>query len=232
VPERDRLSRNGAGSPWRRLAARALVAGTVLGVVGVGGPWVWVERASADRVYAADAAPSAPVALVLGAGLTPDGRPSPFLEGRLQVAKALYDSGRVRVLLVSGDNRFVDYDEPTAMRDWLVAHGIPEARIVRDFAGRDTYDSCVRATRIFGVTRALVVSQAYHLPRALAVCGAVGVDADGVGDWSAQQWRDTWTAGEAREKLAGVKAVFDVVTRPDPVLGRVETSVQEALAAS
>ncbi len=196
------------------------------------GPWAWVSWSSRGHVHTVDAAPSAPVALVLGAGLNPDGSPSAFLTARLEVAKALYDSGRTRVLLVSGDNRVANHDEPTAMRDWLVGNGIPADAVVRDFAGRDTYDSCVRAKRIFGVDRALVVSQGYHLPRAVTTCRAVGLDAEGVGDWTARQYASVWAAGERREKLAVAKAVLDVVSGRDPVLGPVETSVQDALVAS
>mgnify|MGYP003453223860 CR=1 FL=1 len=170
------------------------------------------------------------VALVLGAGLNPDATPSPFLAGRLEVARALHESGRVQVLLVSGDNRVVNYDEPTTMRDWLVERGVPASDVVLDFAGRDTYHSCSRAKRIFGVEQVLVVSQGYHLPRAVTTCRAVGLDAQEVGDWTAERYAAVWASGERREKLAAIKAVLDMVTGRDPVLGPPETSVQEALA--
>ena len=209
-----------------------LAAGAALLAVVALGPWTWVTLSSRGHVRHLADAPGAPVALVLGAGLNPDGSPSAFLAGRLEVAKALYDSGRARVILVSGDNRVANHDEPTAMRDWLVAEGVPADAVVRDFAGRDTYDSCTRAKRIFGVERVLVVSQGYHLPRAVTTCRAVGLDAEGVGDWTAQEYSAQWTAGARREKLAAAKTVIDVVTGRDPVLGPVETSVQEALAAS
>lgn len=194
------------------------------------GPWAWVGLESRGHVHMIDSAPSAPVALVLGAGLNPDGTPSPFLAGRLEVARALHESGRVRVLLVSGDNRVANYDEPTAMRDWLVAHDVPAEHVVLDFAGRDTYDSCTRAQRIFGVARVLVVSQGYHLPRAVTTCRAVGLDAEGVGDWTARRYAAQWSAGERRERLAAGKAVIDLLTGRDPVLGPPETAVQDALA--
>ena len=229
--------RRGRGGPGRRQrhSRRRLVIGAlgvlVLLAVLALGPWAYVSLSSRGHVHRFDDAPSAPVALVLGAGLNPDGTPSPFLAGRLEVARALYASGRVKVLLVSGDNRVRDYDEPTAMRDWLVANGVPADAVVRDFAGRDTYDSCTRATRIFGVQRALVVSQGYHLPRAVTTCRAVGIDAEGVGDWTARRYPAQWTAGERRERLAAAKTVVDLVTGRDPVLGPVETSVQDALTA-
>ncbi len=194
------------------------------------GPWGWTRVASSGHVHRAADAPSAPVVLVLGAGLTPDGTPSPYLAGRLDVAATLVGSGKAEVVLVSGDNRFTTYDEPTAMQDYLVARGIPAAKVMRDFAGRDTYDSCVRAREVFGVDRVLVVSQGYHLPRAVAICRAVGLDAEGVGDWTGERYRDVWLRGEVREVPAAVKAVVDVVSRRDPVLGPPEPAVRDALA--
>ncbi|WP_245617064.1 SanA/YdcF family protein [Knoellia subterranea] len=88
----------------------------------------------------------------------------------------------MKVLLVSGDNRTHAYDEPTAMRDYLVEHGVPTEAIVLDFAGRDTYDSCQRAHRIFGVDEVTVISQKYHVGRAVALCRAAGMTTTGVGD--------------------------------------------------
>ena len=209
----------------------ALVALALVAVMAVA-PWAWVTVASRGHVRHLDDAPSAPVALVLGAGLNPDGSPSAFLAGRLEVARALYASDRASVLLVSGDNRFTDYDEPTAMRDWLVDHGVPADAVVRDFAGRDTYDSCARAKRIFGLDRLLVVSQGYHLPRAVTTCRALGLDAEGVGDWTARAYPAQWAAGERREKVAAAKTVIDLVSGRDPVLGPPETSVRDAIAAA
>ncbi|MGL5928746.1 MAG: SanA/YdcF family protein [Dermatophilaceae bacterium] len=224
---------------WLGLAARlrrprrpALVGGLAVALVIGLGPWAWTRVASAGHVHRPADAPSAPVVLVLGAGLDDAGRPNPYLAARLDVAAQLLENGRARVALVSGDNRFVDYDEPTAMLDGLVERGVPASAIVRDFAGRDTYDSCVRARRIFGVDRVLVVSQAYHLSRAVAICRAVGLDAEGVGDWSAQRYGAEWAQGTVREVPASVKAAFDVLSRRDPVLGPAEPGVQDALDAS
>jgi vancomycin permeability regulator SanA len=105
------------------------------------------------------------VAIVLGAQVHEDGRPSRFLEARLALAERLYESGRVRALLVTGDHGRWAYDEPGTMRRWLVEHGVPERRVVVDHAGFDTYDSCLRARRIFGVRRAVVVTQTFHVLR-------------------------------------------------------------------
>jgi len=218
---------------WGRRAVRILAVPVVLGLLGVLLPWAWVLIASAGRVQdAGDVAdaPEIPVALVLGAGLQ-GGRPSPYLAARLDAAKELHEAGKVRVLLVSGDNRTHAYDEPTAMRDYLIAAGVPTEDIVLDFAGRDTYDSCQRAHRIFGVNEITVISQRYHVGRAVALCRAAGMTTNGVGDTSMRdRYPREWWSGWVREKLANIKAVGDVLTGRDPVLGQPESSVRDALA--
>ena len=224
------LSGRLAAGPRRRRALVAVLVAVALGVVALA-PWGWVRLSSHGHLHSPDDAPSAPAALVLGAGLEASGRPSPFLAGRLDVAARLYETGRVRALLVSGDNRFRSYDEPTAMRDYLVAQGVPADRVVRDFAGRDTYDSCVRARRIFGADAVLVVSQTYHLPRAVATCRAVGLEAEGVGDDTARRFADVWRRGAQREVVASIKTVLDLASRRDPVLGPPEPELARVLGS-
>jgi vancomycin permeability regulator SanA len=116
------------------------------------------------------------------------------------------------------------------MRDWLVAHGVPARRVVVDQAGFDTYDSCARAVRIFGVRRAVVVTQTYHLDRAVALCRHLGMDAVGVGDDSVRgRWFSWWRAW-AREQGACVKAVLNMATGRDPrTLGPPQDGVRDAL---
>ncbi len=225
----------GTGGGWRGRRRRLLVAALVLagGAVGVAGPWVWVRIASSGKSYAAADVPRTPVAIVFGAGLQPDGGPSRFLRYRLDIALQLYQQGRVEVILVSGDNRTSDHDEPTSMRDYLVRKGVPQERIVRDYAGRNTYDTCVRARRIFSVPSAVLVTQAYHLPRALALCNAVGVPAVGVPDEeAARNYPGLVVSYALREIGADVKAVWDIVSGREPVLGAPESSVTDALAAA
>ena len=172
--------------------------------------------------------PPTPVALVLGAQVYPDGTPSSFLAARLELARRLYTSGRVQVLLVSGDGRTTDYDEPAAMRAYLMATGVPTTAIVTDDYGLDTYDSCVRAQRVFGVTTLTVVTQSYHLPRAVATARALGLAASGVGDdWGRR--RLAWWRGVARDQVACVKTLVDLLTLRDPVLGPYDARVDGAL---
>ncbi len=217
-----------------RLLHRGAVAVLGLGLLAgaaVLGSVAWVRATAAGHTYGDDdlaVVPPAPVALVLGAQVYPSGRPSPFLAGRLDLAKRLYDAGLVRVVLVSGDNMAREYNEPDAMRSYLLAAGMPADTVVADHAGFDTYDSCARARRIFGVDRVLVVTQGYHLPRAVATGRALGLDADGVGD-SSVRGSAAWRRGALRDQVATVKTVLDLLSRRDPVLGRRETSLDRAL---
>ena len=189
----------------------------------------YVRLTAAGHLYSADAVPAAPVALVLGAMVFPDGTPSPFLAARLDLAHRLYAAGKVQVVVVSGDNMAKEYNEPEAMRSYLINAGMPAEAVVTDYAGFDTYDSCARALRIFGVKKLIVVTQSYHLPRAVASCRALGIEATGVGDDSVRHGV-AWKRGAIRDQLACVKLVIDLITGRDPVLGRPETSVAEALA--
>jgi vancomycin permeability regulator SanA len=195
----------------------------------VAGSVGYVRLAAAGHLYAEDVVPGAPVALVLGAMVFPDGTPSPFLAARLDLAHRLYAAGKVRVVVVSGDNMAEEYNEPEAMRTYLINAGMPAEAVIADYAGFDTYDSCVRALRIFGVRKLIVVTQSYHLPRAVASCRALGIEATGVGDDSVRHGV-AWKRGAIRDQLACAKTVIDLITGRDPVLGPPETSVAEALA--
>jgi vancomycin permeability regulator SanA len=207
-----------------------LAAAVLAGFLTVAGSVLWVRSGADGHLFTEQSVPPAPVALVLGAQVDPDGTPSPFLAARLDLARRLFVAGKVRVLLVSGDNMRHNYDEPSAMRAWLINHGVPDKKIVRDYAGFDTYDSCARAIRIFGVHQLTVVTQSYHLPRAVMLCRRLGLDANGVGDDSVSQFRGPWLTNSTREYGACVKAVYDALSGRDPVyLGQHETSVEDAL---
>ncbi len=209
----------------RRRLLRCAVALCVLALL----PSAWLRLTQDSRVRSEQDVPSAPVAVVFGAGLTGN-VPSAYLAHRLDAAVRLYDAGKVRVILATGDNSRPSYNEPAAMRTYLEAHGVPASRVVLDYAGFDTWDSCDRARRIFGVRRAVLVTQGFHVDRALALCKAAGIDAYGVG--VDERHDATWYAGGTREVLAADKAALDVVLKPNPkFLGRHETAVARALAA-
>ncbi len=176
--------------------------------------------------------PYAPVGLVLGALAYPDQTPSAFLAGRLELARRLIAAGRVDVLLVSGDRTPPDYDEPAAMVHHLVTAGVPESRIVVDAAGFDTYDSCVRARDVYGAGRITVITQSYHLPRAVGTARAVGLDAAGVGDDSVRGRRIAWTRGLLRDQLACIKAVVDLATERRPRIDPPSDAIRVAAATA
>ncbi|MGQ9489395.1 MAG: SanA/YdcF family protein [Anaerolineae bacterium] len=181
--------------------------------------WGWIQWRYEGLVLTDLAeVPARPVAVVFGAGIRPGGQLSPMLADRMDTAIALYRAGKVRKLLVSGDNRFVDYDEPTAMYNYAVARGVPAVDVVRDFAGRRTYDTCYRARAIFGVEQALLVTQRFHLPRALFTCRNLGVDALGVSADRRVYWSNPYY--RFRDAFATLRAWWDVkIVRPLPVLG-------------
>jgi vancomycin permeability regulator SanA len=193
------------------------------------GSIIYVRLTAAGHLYSETEVPAAPVALVLGARVFPDGTPSPFLAARLDLAHRLYLAGKVRVVLVSGDHMAEEYNEPDAMRTYLINVGMPPEAVVADHAGFDTYDSCARALRIFGIEQLIVVTQSYHLPRAVATCRALGIAATGVGDNRVRRFSRPWVQGVVRDQLACVKTVIDLITQRDPVLEQQDSSVQDAL---
>lgn len=186
-------------------------------------PTLFAGLYTQSRIHPSTTAPAARVAVVFGAGLLRDGSPTPILRDRVATAADLYFAGKVEKLLMSGDNRFVDYNEPGSMRDYAISLGVPEEAIVLDYAGRRTYDTCYRAKAIFGIAQALLVTQEFHLPRAVFTCNALGIDAHGViAD------RRTYRASSngfwrAREVPATLVALWEVwVSHPLPVLGSPE----------
>jgi vancomycin permeability regulator SanA len=220
-----------------RKTLRRLYQGLVLASVLVLAPmtWAWLDSADARVVADTDGwlarVPDTQVALVLGAGLYA-GRPSGMLARRLDIAAQLYRAGKVKALLLSGDNSRKEYDEPTAMRDYLRAKGVPDRVMVLDYAGFDTWDSCVRARDVWGAQRVTVVTQEFHLPRAVTLCRTAGLTTFGVGDDSAKHWAETTYVLAAREIFATGKAFADaLVLHSDPVYpGPRETSLRAILA--
>lgn len=166
--------------------------------------------AHASRAFICTDTPHAPqryTAIVLGCRVNGD-EPSLCLEERLATALELYRSGTVRRLLLSGDHGTSGYDEVNAMRAWLMERGVPTDHLFLDHAGFDTYDTMIRARHVFQVDGALIVSQKFHLPRAVYLARAVGLNAVGV---SADPPLGSACAGSrVREPVACAKAVLNV----------------------
>jgi SanA protein len=153
-------------------------------------------------------------ALVLGAGVRDDGTPSDVLRDRLDVALSLYRHGRVERILVSGDHRTDSYDEPNAMRRYLEANGVPREAIFMDHAGFDTYSSVWRAKNVFGAERVIVVTQDFHLSRALFVARSLGMAAEGASADRRTYRGIAWL--HVRETISRTKAFVDVAVDRRP----------------
>jgi SanA protein len=150
-----------------------------------------------------------PVAIVFGGGIEND-QPRPLLKDRLDTAAALLKAGKVRKLLVSGDNRFTNYSEPTVMQQYLVRQkGINIKDIVIDDAGRSTYETCERAFKIFSLHKAVLVSESTHLPRAIYTCRSFGIEAYGYSS-DGKSSSGLKVGQRFREILARTKATLNI----------------------
>jgi vancomycin permeability regulator SanA len=198
------MGRRGVLGVWLR---RGLL-GSALVVLGVLALSHFVRVRYEHRIVPLSTAPEAPVVLVFGAGLAPGGVPSAVLAQRLDMAIALWKAGKAHAVLVSGDNSDRFHDETRAMRRYMLDRGLPEQAVLGDDSGLSTYDSCVRAFTVFQVRKALLVTQTFHLPRALYIANSVGMDAWGV---AADEGRPATHRYAVREMFSRVLALAMVL---------------------
>ncbi|WP_232839967.1 MULTISPECIES: SanA/YdcF family protein [Nocardia] len=205
------MTGGGGPRPWRRAirVGVALAAGIVVVAAGANGA-LWAL--SSGHRHDVASAPAAPVVIVPGAKVGPDGSPLAYLRGRLDVAIELVRAGKAREILLSGDANGTSGDEIVSMRRYLLDNGIDPALIRSDGAGLSTWETCERARDRFGIERAIIVSQFQHLPRAVALCRAAGIDADGVVAYCECR-RTTAVRNNFREWLAAPKAVARLLAR-------------------
>ncbi|OGO66415.1 MAG: hypothetical protein A2Z45_11750 [Chloroflexi bacterium RBG_19FT_COMBO_55_16] len=183
-------------------------------------PRLLISLLAWPRRYQVEDVPPQRVAIVFGAGLWRDGSPSPVLRDRVATAAELYFSGKVEKILMSGTSDFANYNEPRSMRAYGIDLGVPAEDIVLDEAGRRTYDSCYRALHIFKVDSAILVTQGFHLPRALYVCNALGLPATGVAADLREYRRFSLLYWSLRETVATLVALWEVhVTPPSTAFG-------------
>ena len=207
---------------WSKL----LWGGTIMSLLSPPIAWGFIQRSSQNLVYSTpQEVPSQRVAIVFGASVWSDGTPSPMLADRLDGAIGLYHAGQVSKILMTGDNGSAEYNEVVTMQDYALAHGVPEGDITLDYAGFSTYESCYRARAIFGVKAAILVTQNFHIARAVYTCQHLGLKAIGLGtpDW--ERYSDaTMRPAVFREMLACVKALLELhILRPKPTfLGKFE----------
>ncbi|MFA5792343.1 MAG: ElyC/SanA/YdcF family protein [Candidatus Gracilibacteria bacterium] len=170
---------------------------------------ITISRVENKNIHTIENVPTKDVAIVFGAGIKTDGTPSDALNDRLKVATALYQAGKVQKILVSGDNSYLIYNEPEVMSLTLQnTFGIPKDVISEDYAGRRTYDTCVRAHEVWGISSAILVTQDFHLSRALYTCNSFGIDSVGVSaSLQPYVFADYY---ELREYLATLKMIIDI----------------------
>ena len=214
------MERSREKSSKNKIVKRAVIAVILIGLICASSAFgisFYIQRAADDRIFAADSAWSdfgADCILVLGCGVRDDGSPSPMLRDRMTTAVELYKSGAAPKLLVSGDHGRTGYDEVNVMRDFALKAGVPSEDIFMDHAGFSTYDSVYRAGEVFQVEKAVIVTQRYHLYRALYGCERMGTDSLGAAAdqavYRGQNYR------EFREVLARDKDLAKWIVKPDP----------------
>lgn len=158
--------------------------------------------------------PPTETVIILGASVHSNGKLSPILQDRVDTAIKLYEHAKVDRFLVTGDHRSDDYNEVAAIVNYLEKNGIDQSLIMADHAGLDTYDSMYRAGKLFGVEDAVVVTQAFHLPRSLFIASNLGLDY--LGFTADQQAYQTEYRLKQREKLANLKALWEVLFKKEP----------------
>ena len=188
-------------------AGAALVLAAVLAVN------TFIYESTKKYMYTEAAlAPATQAVLIPGAAILIDGGLSPIFRDRADAAITLYEAGKVAKILVSGDNSTVSHNEVNPVRKYLLAKGIPDQDIFLDHAGFDTYSSMYRARAVFGVSSMLVVSQSFHLPRAVFIARRLGIEAYGM----SADAGNILLRNYVREAVANEKAVLDLLFRREP----------------
>lgn len=173
-----------------------------------------VYKAAQEGTHTVDAAPQAEAAVVLGARVFRSGALSQVLADRMDTGIELYQKGKVRKLLLTGDHGQTSYDEVNAMRRYAMARGVSDEDIFMDHAGFSTYDSMYRARDVFKVKKAVIVTQEFHLSRAMYIARAVGIEASGVIADKREYIGMNYVY--LRETLARTKAVAQVIVSMKP----------------
>lgn len=178
---------------------------------------VVVRWQTQKQIYSVQDSPSRPVAIVYGAAVFRGDRLSTVLRDRMDTAIDLFHAGKVSHLLVSGYRQDDSYDEPGAMAAYAIRNNVPGDRIIADDRGSRTYDTCYRAKNEFDVSSAILVTQAFHLPRAIFTCDQMGIESIGVAADKRLYRAASWY--NVREVAATIVALFDVIKQNPPVLG-------------
>ncbi len=170
-------------------------------------PKWYIGQRYGPRIHPPEDAPSLPIAVVFGAGLRRDGRPTAVLADRVATAAELYRNGKTKILILSGSRNSSGYDEAEAMRSYAQDLGVPPENIIIDSDGDRTFSTCLNLKVKFGVQEALLITQRFHLPRALVLCDSIGLQTEGVAaDLREYHANSFWFF---RETVATLRALWD-----------------------
>ena len=178
---------------------------------------IFVKSNVSDKIVTVEKAKdlNADCIIVLGAGLRPDGKPTWMLEDRIKVGDELYKNHAAPKIIMSGDHGRESYDEVNAMKKYAKSEGVPSKDIFMDHAGFETYDTMYRARDVFGAKKVIIVTQKYHLYRAMYAAKKLGLDAYGVSATKRKYDNKQWMR-DMREWLARVKIFGKCITKPKP----------------
>ncbi|HEX5526954.1 MAG TPA: ElyC/SanA/YdcF family protein [Solirubrobacterales bacterium] len=203
---------------WPRLTKAVIGGAAVLLLVVAGANAYLLVSADGEATGEIAEVPRTEVAIVPGAGVNPDGTMSTMLADRVRQAARLWRAGRVEKILASGDHGNWNYDEPDTMRKALVREGVPPRDVFEDHAGFDTWATMVRAHNVFGVRRAVVITQGFHMARALYLAGEAGIEATGLTS-DLHSYGFQGAKSDVREVLSRVKAIADVTLETSAMAG-------------
>ncbi len=206
---------------WKKAFQTIRNIAVIMGLTAVFAPilvYFSTFRIQKQKVYSkVEDVPAKKVAIVFGAGLWADDKPSPILRDRVLAAAKLYEEGKVQKIIMSGDNRFVNYDEPSAMIELAIENGVKKKDLQPDYAGRRTYDTCYRAKHIFELDEAILVTQSFHIIRALHICNALGIDSIGFSSDLSDYPNEKYY--EFRDIYALALSMIDINVRKPEVIG-------------
>ena len=180
----------------------------ILAALACGALYLYIVYTTSASIFSSiNNVPHTQAAMVLGASVTAEGALSPILKERADEAIALYQAGKVDKILVTGDNATLTHDEVDPVGKYMMALGIPKDDIFLDHAGFDTYSSMYRARDVFEVQSVTIVSQPFHLPRAVFIAQSLGLTAYGASAGNGE----LYLYNSVREIPSSVKAVYDII---------------------
>ncbi len=171
--------------------------------------WILARR-YAPAILEPDSAPQRSVAIVFGAGIRSDGRPMRVLEDRVRTAAELYHAGSVSQILLSGATERMGHHETDAMLELILQLGVPRDKLWLDYEGTRTFETCIRASTRWSIKDAILVTQRFHLPRALLICDGIGIDSIGVAADRRAYSRPSMAFWRLREIPATLRALWDL----------------------